>query len=404
MRRCITDTIVILRYDSRSRTIFGLVAVVSPITHMRVLQVNKLYHPVVGGVENVVKQLADGCQERGHDVRVLTATERGFGAHETVDDVPVHRVSSLGTVLSTPFAPTFPVHLAYAAADSDVVHYHLPNPLAVVSHLLVSPDTPTVATYHSDIVRQARARRLYRPLLERFLSDVNRLIATSPHLQAESQFLQPHTEKTRVVPLGIDIDSVTESPTAADTKAVRPTDQPVVLFVGRLNYYKGVKYLIRAIPRVNSDAAFVVIGDGPRRSALKELAASLEITDQVHFLGRVDDATRDAWYASADLFVLPSVEASEAFGIVQLEAMARGAPVINTNLPTGVPWVSRDSETGLTVPPRDADALAEAIDCLLADDELRLEFSRAAQERVHTQFTESRMVSETLNVYRKLTE
>jgi rhamnosyl/mannosyltransferase len=125
----------------------------------------------------------------------------------------------------------------------------------------------------------------------------------------------------------------------------------------------------------------------------------LGVEDRVYFHGYIDDKKLREYYRSADLFVLPSVESSEAFGIVQLEAMAHGLPVINTDLPTGVPWVSRDRKTGLTVPPRDADALASAIQELLVDDELRESLGRNARQRVETKFTEARMLSQTLDVY-----
>ncbi|WP_276272928.1 glycosyltransferase [Haloarcula litorea] len=368
---------------------------------------NKLYPPVIGGVEHVVRQLAEGFAKRGHDARVLVATERGRGGVETRDDVRVRRVSSLGTVLSTPLAPTFPIQLARDASYADIVHYHLPNPIGVVSHLLVRPDAPTVVTYHSDIVRQSRALKVYQPLLERMLADVDRIVTTSPRLRDSSPFLAPHTDKTTIVPLGIDLDAVntdgSDADVEADTNLQPRTDHPVVLTVGRLNYYKGIEYFVRAAAEVDAEATFLVVGDGPRRDALESLARSLGVDDCVTFTGWVDDKTLATCYSAADIFVFPSVERSEAFGIVQLEAMARSLPIVNTALPTGVPWVSEHGETGLTVPPRDESALADAIERLLSDDDLRAAFGAQARERVSETFTESQMVEETLTVYRTLT-
>ncbi|WP_254272243.1 glycosyltransferase [Haloarcula marina] len=361
---------------------------------MRILQVNKLYHPAIGGVEHAVKQLADGFHSRGYDVCVLAGTDRVQGTRERVDGVPVRRIGTIGTVLSTPLAPTFPSSLADAAANADVVHYHLPNPLAVVSHLLVRPDAPTIVTYHSDIVRQARALRLYRPLLERVLADVNHIITTSPRLRNNSTLLAPHVGKTSVVPLGIDPE-VRDADPVTDP---RIEGRPVVLFVGRLTYYKGVEYLVRAAAQVE-DAVFVVVGEGDRRRELEALADSLGVADRVVFPGYVPDDDLDRWYAAADVFALPSVEPSEAFGIVQLEAMARGLPVVNTDLPTGVPWVSRDGETGLTVPPRDSEDLADALATLLGDPHLRAECGAAARQRVREMFTLEGMLDGVMAVY-----
>jgi rhamnosyl/mannosyltransferase len=371
---------------------------------MRVLQVNKFYHPTVGGIEQVVRTLAEGLRDRGHATRVLAATERGRGRRERVADVPVTRVTSLGTALSVPLAPTFPLRLRSLAREADIVHYHLPNPLAVVGHLSAVPDaTPTVVTYHSDIVRQSRALALYRPLLERCLADVDRIVTTSPRLRDNSRFLAPHRENCEVVPLSVppgsaDSGGSIDSGDPVDPGVDLPDDRPVVLTVGRLTYYKGVEYLVDAMAGV--DATLVVVGDGDRRAALERQAADLGV--DARFLGAVDDATLATCYERADVFVLPSVEPSEAFGIVQLEAMAHGLPVVNTDLPTGVPWVSRGGETGLTVPPRDADALAAAVERLCADPDLRARLGANGRERVRTRFSRERLLDDTLAVYESL--
>ncbi|MFC6988172.1 glycosyltransferase [Haloplanus sp. GCM10025708] len=192
-----------------------------------------------------------------------------------------------------------------------------------------------------------------------------------------SDVLDPHREKASVVPLSVDLDEY-GPPADADAAVDLPGDpaRPVVLFVGRLTYYKGVEYLLDAMESV--DATLLVVGDGARRADLEARAARLGLEDCAFFLGRVADETLHACYEAADVFALPSVEPSEAFGIVQLEAMAYGTPVVNTDLPTGVPWVSVDGETGLTVPPRDADALADALSSLLADPDRRRAYGRRA--------------------------
>lgn len=364
---------------------------------MQILQVNKFYHPIVGGIESVVKQLAEGVQERGHGSRVLTAIERGRGEKTTVADIPVRRVSSLGTSLSVPLAPTFPFHLSRAVRNVDIVHYHLPNPLAVVSHFLSRPNAPTIVTYHSDIVRQDRALRLYRPLLEKFLDDMDHIITTSPQLRDNSPFLRSRTEKCSIIPLSVDPEEF--DPSARRDEPVS-ADSQAVLFVGRLNYYKGVEYLIRAF--VDIDATLWIAGDGDRSDDLQQLAKRLGISDRVHFLGYIDATTLSQCYANADVFVLPSVEPSEAFGIVQLEAMAHGIPVVNTNLPSGVPWVSQNSHTGITVAPRNDRELASAIQTLLDDPELRRQYGQNGRERVETEFTEEMMINRTIDTYQDI--
>lgn len=368
---------------------------------MQILQVNKFYHPVIGGIERVVRHLAEGLQARDYDVRVLTARRQGVGKHERVNGVPVARTSSLGTALSTPLSPTFPSRLAQTASEADIVHHHLPNPLSVISHQLTAPDAPTVVTYHSDIVRQETALKLYRPVLERFLNSVDHIITTSPHLRDNSPFLEPHSDKTTVIPLSIDLDEYADV-TSGESEPPILTDRPVVLFVGRLNYYKGVEYLLEAIAELDADATLLLVGDGERRTDLEQRVDELDVGDRVTFLGTVDDEKLQRCYASADVFVLPSVEPSEAFGLVQLEAMAHEIPVINTSLPTGVPWVSLDGETGLTVPPEDADALANALDQLLSNSSLRREYGKNGRTRVESRFSRKRALEDTISVYESL--
>jgi rhamnosyl/mannosyltransferase len=362
----------------------------------RVLQVNKLYYPSVGGIETVVQDIAEGLSARGDDVRVLAARERGLGTRETVNGVGVTRSTTLGVAQSVPLAPAFPLAYARAVRDVDLVHHHVPNPLGTVSHRLVRPETPTVATYHSDIVRQASLLPVYERVLHGFLDQIDRILVTSPRLRDSSPHLTRFENKCEVVPLSIDLAEYGCGNPEPPAFPVDP-DEPFVLCVGRLNYYKGVEYLVRAMAGV--EAPLVVAGDGDRRNSLETLAADLGVADRVHFLGYVDESTLHYCYEHADVFVLPSVEPSEAFGIVQLEAMAYGTPVVNTALRTGVPWVSQHEETGLTVPPRDEDALAAAIERLLGNDEERAAMGAAGRARVESEFTEAGMLDRIELVY-----
>jgi rhamnosyl/mannosyltransferase len=173
-----------------------------------------------------------------------------------------------------------------------------------------------------------------------------------------------------------------------------------VLFVGRLVYYKGLEYLIRAMQHV--DATLVIVGDGPLRKELERLSRELRVDHKVRFAGRVPTETLHKYYRACLCLVLPSVERSEAFGVVQLEAMAYGKPVVNTSLPTGVPFVSVHGETGLTVPPRDPSALAEALNRLCREEELRRRLGRQARKRVETMFSKDVILTQIKSIYREL--
>ena len=364
---------------------------------MNVLQVNKFYYPKVGGIEQVVQNIAEGLPE-SYSTEVLAARSRGFGRKFEHEGIHVRKASSLGVVMSVPIAPSFPLRLRTVARNADIVHHHLPNPLSTVSQLAAgTPDSALIATYHSDIVRQATAFRAYRPILHRFLNRVDRLLVTSERLLENSAVLEPYEDKCEVVPLSIDINAVDAEDPPELEEAVRG---PTILFAGRLNYYKGVEYLIDAMKEV--DATLLIAGDGPRREALESRTRDRKVDDCVRFLGYVSDTKLASAYREGDIFVLPSVESSEAFGIVQLEAMARGVPVINTSLRTGVPWVSPDGETGFTVPPRDTTALANAINDLLDNDAQRRQYGRQARERVESVFTRDRMLENIQSIYEEI--
>jgi rhamnosyl/mannosyltransferase len=369
---------------------------------MNILQVSKYFHPYIGGIEVAVSSLSKGLAD-DHTVRILAA--RNDRQSVRVDDESNPKVSlikSYGEVRSVPIAPGFPNRLRREYKQADLVHYHLPNPLAVMSHLaLLQRDVTTVATYHSDIVRQKWARSIYQPFLDRFLERLDHIFVTSRPLLEHSETLSSHTDKCSIVPLSVpvSIGPTTDSKRAEDTP-LDSIDGPIVLFVGRLVYYKGLEHLLAAMETI--DATLVIAGDGPRRTRFHRIVERRDIDDSVVFLGHVDEPTLDRCYERADVFVLPSTAPSEAFGLVQLEAMAHSTPVVNTDLPTGVPWVSKDGETGVTVPPAEPDALAGAITDLLSNPDLRTEYGANARRRAVERFSHERRLADVTAVYRRL--
>jgi len=200
-----------------------------------------------------------------------------------------------------------------------------------------------------------------------------------------------------VIPYGIDSLKF-QNPDPAAVSAIREKFGPkLVLMVGRLVYYKGVEHAVRAMTRIGAN--LLIIGEGPLNQSLQQQARELGVADRIFFLGKVDGSIVPYYHAS-DVFILPSIARSEAFGIVQLEAMACGRPVVNTQLASGVPFVSIDGETGITVPPGSPEALAAAVNRLLAEPALRNAYGRAALRRVRDQFSLELMVRRTLEVYR----
>ncbi|MCE5204287.1 MAG: glycosyltransferase [Actinomycetia bacterium] len=370
--------------------------------------VNKYYPPHLGGIEYHMRDLAEALVTSGSaDVRVIVSANGPGAVTEVVSGVEVVRVPRLFEFASTPVAPALARTLraeAVSVPRPDVMHLHFPYPWGEAAWLRARPGIPTVLTYHSDIVRQRSLLRLYRPVLDRVLDEVDLIIATSPDMVQASEFLAPRAEKCRIVPFGIDVDRFAATPAVlAQAEEIRAQHQrPIVLFVGRLVYYKGVDVLVRAMASLDAD--LVIIGAGPLEEALRALAGELGSAGRLTIMPPQPFTSLVAYYHAADVFCLPSIARSEAFGLVQLEAQACGTPVVSTRLTTGVPFVNQDGVTGLTVPPGDVKALAGALFALLGDDALRARLGAQAKERVRREFTAKRMVVDTVAVYREAAE
>lgn len=369
----------------------------------KVLQINKLYCPWIGGVEKVVQEIAEGLRDKV-DMKVLVCEPKRKGRDEIINGVRVSRAGSLGIFFSMPVSLSFPLFLRRLSKDRDILHFHMPFPLGDISYFLTRPRGRIVIWWHSDVVRQRNILSLYRPLLKKFLSRVDKIIVATPWHIESSSFLKDFRNKCEIIPFGIDIRRFGLNENAQE-KVGNVRDKygsKIILFVGRLIYYKGVEYLLHAMKDI--DANLILIGEGPLRNYLQQLTIKLGIEKKIFFLGNLENEETPIYYHSCCTFILPSIANSEAFGLVQLEAMACGKPVINTSLPTGVPWVSIDGMTGITVPPKNSEALARAINKLLQEADLREKYGKNAIKRVQEQFTIERMLNRIYHVYKELME
>jgi glycosyltransferase involved in cell wall biosynthesis len=359
---------------------------------IKVLHIYKDYHPVLGGIENHIRVLAEAQAAAGHQVIVLVCDPGQHTRIRELNGVKVIKAGRLTTVASMPISLTQPVILARLRPD--VVHIHSPYPLGEVSNWLIGRGKVTIITYHSDVVRQQRWLRLYGPLLRRVLRAADRIIATSPRYIETSPWLWPVREKCVVVPLGVDMTRF--------MAVQQPYAGPfTLLFVGRLRYYKGLDTLLQALTHV-PEARLTVVGEGPMREKWEALSQSLGLTDRVVFAGEVEDADLARWYHRAHLFVLPANTRAEAFGTVLLEAMAAGLPCITTEVGTGTSWVVQHGITGLVVPPRNPEALAGAIRQLLTDPDVRWRMGRRGQQRARQEFSQQRMVQGVMDLYQAM--
>jgi glycosyltransferase involved in cell wall biosynthesis len=359
---------------------------------LKVLHLGKFFPPHRGGMETHLAALATG-QRPEIDVEVVVAASGRRSSEQMVDGVRVRRAATLAVVAATPMCPA--LFGIVATANADLVHIHHPHPLAMLAYLQCGTHMPAVVSYHSDIVRQRLLGKAVEPIVRRTLERSSAILVASHDYLETSVTLAPYRHKCHVVPYGVDVSARAKRDATAIDRIGRDFGTPLILAVGRLVYYKGFEYLIDAMKDI--DGHLVVIGSGPLRGALERRVRLHHLEPRVSLLGDVDDV--QPFYDACDVFVLPSIARSEAFGIVQLEAMAAAKPVVNTDIRSGVTFASPHGETGLTVAPADPDALRTAINALLQDATMRRRFGDAGVARVNALFTADRMVQRTLDVY-----
>ena len=362
-----------------------------------VLHVGKFYPPHMGGIETHLRDLCKNLCE-SVQLKVVVANDDRSVLREVLDGVSISRVPTWATLASTPICPGMIREIR--DFDGEIVHLHFPNPMSVLAYLLSGHRGTMVVTYHSDMVRQVFLGRMFEPLLHWALRRSSAIIATSPNYVETSPVLSAYRDKCRVIPLGIPIDSFQHPELPAVLELQQKYQGRLVVSVGRLVYYKGFEYLIRAMAKVRGH--LLIVGQGPLHPQLESLIAGLGLSDHVQLLGKLTHQQLVNVYHAAQVFALASVARSEAFGIAQVEAMAAGLPVVNTSLESGVPYVSQHERTGLTVPPADPNALAAAINMLFDDSELRGSYARAAKLRAQEEFSAEGMASRTSALYREL--
>lgn len=363
-------------------------------TKLSVVHVGKFYPPHMGGIETHLAALC-GELRKSVDLGVLVASDDRTATEERVDHVSVSRVPTILTLASAPLCPTMIGRIRRSQAD--IVHIHLPNPTAVLAYLASQHRGHLVVTYHSDTVRQKFLGSLFEPSLHAFLRRASAIIATSQDYLRTSLVLARYQDRCHVIPYGIALEEFESCDPIPVAEVRKRYGNHLILSVGRLVRYKGFEYLIRAMTKV--DGKLLIVGDGPLRESLQSLASGLALNDKVAFLGGIQNQQVVPYYHAAKVFALASVTRAEAFGIVQIEAMAAGKPVVNTALDSGVPSISLHEQTGLTVPPNDPEAMALAINRLLNDPNLCQSFGNAARVRARQEFALTTMINRTLKLY-----
>lgn len=383
---------------------------------MRVLHLGKYYPPFAGGMETFVADLIEAQRAQGLEVAALVHHEvRGWRGRWPApgEAPPIYRAPTYGRLLYAPVAPSFPLWLGRAIRDHDpdLLHLHLPNTSAFAALLLPEARRlPWVVHWHADVVssqldrRLALAYRLYRPFEQRLLSQSAAIIATSPPYLEASAALAAHRARVQVIPLGLNPERMPEPDAAnlAEAEACWGSGGVRVLAIGRLSYYKGHETLIRAAA-LRPDLQVLIVGQGEREARLAALIRRLGLEERVRLLGYRPPGLLAALLARADLLCLPSLERTEAFGMVLLEAMRFGRAVVASEIPgSGVGWVVREAGHGRLVPPGEATRLAAALEDLGRDASARALLGQRGRQALIERFAIAPVARALTDVYAKI--
>jgi glycosyltransferase involved in cell wall biosynthesis len=373
---------------------------------VRIVQVSPYYAPHSGGVESHVRAISGELVRRGHDVTVVTSRyDPDLPETETLDGVRVARARTRAVMFQTPVDTG--VGAVLRSLDADVVHLHYPPPLTgfFATRALARRSTPVCLTYHCDLYLGGPGGRLVTAIYERVflpqtLDRVQRIIVHTKSYGLTSRPLRGRP--LEVIPSAVDLERFRPD---IDGSAVRTRlgldGARVLAFTGRLVPHKGVDVIVRSLPQLPKDVRLLVVGRGPRLPELHVLARRLGVDDRIRFCPDVSDAELPQYLRAADLFVFPSQNRLEGFGLVVAEALAAGLPVVIADMP-GVREVIEPGKEGLLVEPMIQRDLVAKLTTLLEDPELRRTMGIAGRKRAEERYGLATVVDELTRVYRSL--
>jgi glycosyltransferase involved in cell wall biosynthesis len=368
---------------------------------LRVLCFGRFFDDIPGGMQTHVDHLFRAMQ--GHIDYVHLVPSRDSQAFEgKLHGYPLIRTPSWNVDGSLALSPGLitKARQLHRTKPFDLVHLHMPDPMSHLASWAVPAHVPRVMTWHADIIRQKALLLCYKPFQSAALRNARAIIAATPaHIKSSSELTAPHLkDKLHVVPFGFDLAHYAH-PQANTAKLRNQYPGKIIFALGRHVHYKGFDVLIQAMAQLPADTQLVIGGEGPLSNEWKALATRSPAAARIHFTGMISEADLPSYFQACDIFCLPAVNQAEAFGIVQVEAMACAKPVVSTKLNNGVDFVNQDGVSGYTVTPSDVGALAQALNRLLADDALRERLGQQALQRAQNEFSLGALRDKTLRVY-----
>ena len=370
---------------------------------MKVLQIGKFYWPQRGGIENHLKILCEGLVKEGVSVRAVVSNTTHYISREKINGVEVVRLPKYATFFNQPIFSGQGKEIS--SFKPDIIHIHLPNPLATLK--ILGTRIPVISTYHSDIIgKPAIPTATQEIFTKKILKKSAAVIATSENYAGGSKLLGAVKDKIKIIPLSVELEKVKTFGHGEIQKfkeGLKLKNEIVLLFAGRLIPYKGLKFLLPALKLLKGNFKIIISGSGPLESELKNLANDFGVSEKIIFFGEADDENMQKLYSLCDIFILPSHMRSEAFGIVQMEAMAQGKPVVSCNISgSGVPWVNKNGVSGIVVEPENPAAIAGAIQKLIDNAQLRKKLGAGGRARAEELFDSKKMVNGILKVYKEV--
>lgn len=370
---------------------------------LKILHILNYYAPHLGGIEDVCKSIVDGSPQ--YERKVLCFNDDNKDAVDWVDGVEVWRASLWRVVARQQVSSSFHKLLRSMLKEyqPDIVHIHVPNPLTSAIMLPMLPSkTKLIVHWHSDITVHGFIHMLYSPIEKKMLKRADTIVATSPNYIEGSPYIAPHRTKCVIIPNVISLSKIRMKPKSGlNIEQLRQQyGENIVLFLGRHVPYKGIEYLIKAVPLVKNECSILICGRGSETKKLKQQASGLQ---NVHFMGRIPDDELSTYLRAAKIFAFPSITKNEAFGVALAEAMYCGAVPITFTIPgSGVNWVNKNGKTGIEVPNKDYVSFAKAIDKLLSDKSLHDEYSANAIKRINEKFIFEHIQDKVESLYESL--
>lgn len=369
---------------------------------MKILQVGKFY-PVKGGVEKVMYDIMTGLSANKINCDMLCAAIPGQSSGEfRINEYSrLYCMPTLLKLAATMLSPRMILKMRSLRNSYDVVHIHHPDPMACIALFFSGYKGKVILHWHSDILKQKLLLKLFAPFQQWLINRADVVVGTTPVYVKESPFLQTVQDKVTHIPIGIE----PLQPDAVRVEEIRRLykGKKIIFSLGRLVEYKGFSYLIDAASKLGDDYVILIGGTGPLQKDLQTQIDKQGLQERVLLLGYIHDDDIPNYFEASELFVLSSVMKTEAFAIVQIEAMSCGTPIVATRIKeSGVSWVNQHKISGLNVPVRDAHALADAILRFFSDKDLQHRLAKGAKERFNTFFTRDQMTRKCMDLYSEL--